>query len=150
MTYYGIRDTNVYAIVLALYQLVHGAGGTVIGPAPAPGQIAVMIVEESSDRNHLTADQRAALLSTAPGSVRDYLKGHASKDAAGNPQFRLVDKDDAMDKDAKLWQDAFAAKGPTVPWLVVMGPRSPPPVFSGELPKTKADIFGTLKRYGGP
>ncbi len=148
MTFWGKHDTDIYAAILLVYQLVHSGG--VIGVSPAPGKIAVLVVHESEDNQKITRGQDNAMYGNKKGGIRDWLTTHVAKDTNGNPEFQLIDKDDDVTRDAKWAQDAFAkwktdAAG-KVPWLVVVHPST---TFSGPLPEKYEDTFATLKKYGG-
>lgn len=116
------------------------------GLAVSKGPIAVLIVEETSERNLLTDGQRNAILSNADDSVLAYCKTHCEKDAGGVPQFRVIDKDDSVAKESPVIQALFAAKRESVPWLVVKRGAT---IMSEPLPKSEADTLALLQRYGG-
>lgn len=116
-------------------------GGLPIATAP----VSVMIVEETSEKDKLTPGQLAILTSHAPESFLAWIKTHGEKDIEGD--YRIVDKDDSMEQDKPKWKAAFAAKGPTVPWLVVM--RGEHVLLSEALPKTAEETMRELKRFGG-
>ena len=128
--------TDTIGVLLIAWALLHGtaiAGG--VGP------ISVLIVEESADRDQLTAGQREALFSNASGSVRDYLRAH-------NYELRLLDKDDDLSRDNPKWQTAFALPRASLPWLYVLRQRGP--TVSAPIPKDAASsTLSLLKRYGG-
>lgn len=152
-----MKDPVSRRLVLALLALWLAIGVTdvlafllpgVLGPTPGP--IAVLIVEETEDRNDLTPGQRAVIQSNAPGSVRDYCKTHCEKDAAGVVQFRVLDKDDSLDKDTDEMKALFALKRDSVPWLVIKRSGMAGVAASEPLPKTAEETLSLLKRYGGP
>jgi hypothetical protein len=101
----------------------------------------VLIVEETEDRDKLTAGQREAMLSNADGSVRGYLSTHKYP-------LRLLDKDDSLDRDEPKFRAAFALPRPAVPWLYVI--RDHGQTVSIALPKDAAATLALLKKYGGP
>ena len=115
-------------------------------PGISTGPIAVLIVEETEARSALAPGQREAILSNAAGSVRDYCKTHGEKDAAGVPEFRVLDKDDSVAKESPVIQELFAAKRDGVPWIIVKRGGT---IVSEALPKTEAETLALLQRYGG-
>lgn len=117
----------------------HEGGGFVTGP------VSVLVVEETSDRASLTPGQLDIISSHAPDGFLAWIKTHGEQDAGGN--YRIVDNDDSMSQDAPKWQAAFAAKGDSVPWLVVT--RSGRVLLSEALPREAADTMKALKRLGG-
>jgi len=68
---------------------------TVNVPAPisVPGNHALLI-EETDDRGSWTPEQREIMLSNAPGSPRDFLTQHTTKEPNGQPGFILLDQQD--------------------------------------------------------
>lgn len=128
----------------ALAYLVHGGylGGLIPG---VTGPVSVLIVEETDARNDLTAGQLDVLTSHSPGSFLDWIKTHGEHDKAGD--YRIVDKDDSMSQDLPKWQTAFAAKGPTVPWLVIE--RNGRVLTSQAMPGDEGEFMRLVKRYGG-
>lgn len=120
----------------------------ILNPTPAPipnAGLRVFIFEETADRDKLTPGQREALLSTAPGSVRDYATTHCVK-INGQSEFRLIDKDQDLSKDTEAVQLAGKLPRTSLPWLVVSNGKSGDSVA---LPATAAETLTLLKKYGG-
>lgn len=116
-------------------------------PAPIPvAGLYVLIVEETASRAELKAGQREILLGTAPGSVRDYLKSHCARDTSGRPEFRILDTDDDLSRDSKVWQDVWARPRKSIPWIAISNGKDG---FEGPLPATAAECLQLLKKYGG-
>jgi hypothetical protein len=145
MNWFRNHDTDVYAVVLLVYQLWHSSVGGILGPVAAPGKVDVMIVEESDDRRKVTKGQYNAIMNNDKGGVRDWCRTHCEPGG-----FRLVDKDDDVSRDTKWSQDAFGKwktdAANKVPWLVVIHPST---TFSGPLPDTAADTLALVQTYGG-
>jgi len=126
--------------LIALLVWLHFGGGGVLPVAAGP--ISVLVVEETADRDKLTAGQLDIIGSNAPDGARAYLKTHGEPDP-----LRVVDKDDSLSQDDPKWQAAFAAKGATVPWLVIG--RGGKVMLSEAMPADAAETMQTLKRFGG-
>lgn len=115
-------------------------------PAPfaSPG-LAVLIVEDKTAHASLPAGQREIIDSTKAGSVRDYLKTAAAT-IDGVPAWHVLDKDDQVNLDNKVWQDAFAVPRLSVPWIVVSTGKTG---FSQPLPQSAAELLAMLKKLEG-
>lgn len=141
--YVGVFHTDWSAIGVTLPDWVNVLNPT---PAPIPSTgLRVFIFEETADRDKLQPGQREALLSAAPGSVRDYAQTHCVK-INGQPEFRLIDKDQDLSKDSEAVQIAGKLPRTSLPWLVVSNGKSG---YSGPLPATAAESLAILKKYGG-
>jgi len=127
------------AAVLLLTSGQVGGCGVVGAPPPfKTDKLAVLIVEESADRGKLSSGQLDAILSTGPGSVRDYVAKHGG-------DFRLLDKDTSPSLEAPWVQAAFAVERRGVPWIVAATPRTG---FS--VPLTPApEVLKELEPLGG-
>lgn len=141
-----IKPLHVVAFAALLWLAVYGGqiGGCtlpVIG-SPPPFKttlpLAVLVVEESADRGKLSSGQLDAILSTAPGSVRDYVTSHKG-------EFRLLDKDETPTLDAPWVQEAFAVKRDSVPWIVAASPRTGLSAPMGAAP----EVLKSLEPLGG-
>ena len=138
---FPLRNTLNLVLAALLVWLALGDGAGILPVAAGP--ISVLVVEETTERGNLTADQNGILFSHSAGSMLDWLKTHGEKDPEG--AFELIDKDDKLD--APKWQAMFDAKGPEVPWLVVS--RGGKVLLSEPLPKDAATATQQLKRLGG-
>lgn len=125
----------VYCL-LALTLLMRG-GGSIGGSAPFPAErLNVLVVEETSQRGSLTADQRAALTGTAEGTMIAAVKKRGG-------EFRIIDKDQTdLSKDAPWVAKAFAVERKSVPWIVTAGPSRG---VSEPLPATTAEILKAVE-----
>jgi hypothetical protein len=99
-----------------------------VEPAPFAGDgLMMLIVEETEDRDDVyTPAQVDVLTSSAPQSVRGYMAEQAVK-IAGQPAFRVLDKDSLKDlsRDQKWVQDAAKAVDTTkLPYAVVSNGKS--------------------------
>jgi hypothetical protein len=99
-----------------------------VEPAPFAGDgLMMLIVEETEDRDDVyTPAQVDVLTSSAPNSVRGYLAEQAVK-IAGQPAFRVLDKDSLKDlsRDQKWVQDAAKAVDTSkLPYAVVSNGKS--------------------------
>lgn len=124
-------------LLLAAFCWLEFGGGVVF----APGPIAVLVVEETSERDKLTAGQREVISSV---EVRNYLTAHCSKDAAGVPEFRFVDKDDDMSQADAKFQAMFKQPRQSLPWIYISQGSGG---FSGPVDDT---TLATIKKWGGP
>lgn len=138
---FGIIDVAALALIALLaFGKVEGCKLPIVGkPAPfKTDRLAVLIVEETADRGKLSSGQLDAMLSTASGSVRDYVAMHGG-------DFRLLDKDANPSQDAAWVQEAFKVQRPGVPWIVAANPSTG---FS--VPLTPADeVLKELAPLGG-
>ena len=163
----AVAGTQVVAPeAMATYTLVASGGATTetaqrivtvtdIPPPPPPPipdlGLRVLIVEETSQRGSLPKPQQEILLSTAAGSVREYLTANCVKGPDGKTaEWRIVDKDAVFTQEAKLWQDArkkFDELKTTVPgWIVSNGKEG----IAGALPATPAEALTVLKQFTPP
>ena len=116
---------------------------------PIPGQgLRVLIVEDVTQRDKLTAGQREILFSETPGGVLDYLRTNCVKGADGKtPEYRVLDKANPADKESETWKQAvakFKALGLTTPaWLVSNGTGG----VGAALPATKDEALAVLKTW---
>lgn len=131
---YGVLD-NIVSIVKP------------VAPPIAQDGLRVLIVEENSERDKLSPTQREILLSTAPGSVRDYCKQNCVK-VGVTPEFRLNDQNDDVSRDGPAWKEAMARKRGNLPWIVISGGPKKGGVEMEIKPTTKPEeILALLKRY---
>lgn len=115
-------------------------------PAPIPAAgLWVLIVEESGARDKLPAGQREIILGTGPGSVRDYLTSHCAKEGQ-QPTFRVLDKDDSLERESSTWREVWARPRSAVPWLVASNGTEG---YEGPLPQTAAECLTILRKIGG-
>ena len=110
----------------------------------APG-IWCLIVHESNDR--LPTGQADIISSNAPGSVRDWLNKHCAKDPKGNPQLRIVDKDDPLDRETPQWKAIWQTPGSSIPWIRVV--KDGRVLLNQALPPDPATLLTALKAIGG-
>jgi hypothetical protein len=110
-------------------------------PAPiVADKFCTLLVEETDQRGSITPDQRDAILSTDPDSLRGYIKSVGG-------EFMVLDKDQADLQYAPKWaQDAYARPHPTTPWVVHSNGKTG---FEGPLAEKRADILERAKKYGG-
>lgn len=119
------------------------------GPAPIPlSGLRVLILEETSNRQSLPPSQVSVLTS---GEIRSYLNSKCAKNAAGLPEYRVLDVDNSVANLDKHWQDAVNAyKNSTtdksLPWLIVSDGKTG---YQGKLPLTVDETLTLLKKYGG-
>ena len=134
---FPVKQVVNLALIAALAWLWFGGGALPFSSGP----IAVLVVEETGERDKLTPAQREIVSSVA---VRDYLKTHCSKDAAGNPDFRFVDKDDDMSQADAKFQAMFKSPRQSLPWIyIALGSSG----FSGPVDDA---TLATIKKWGGP
>jgi hypothetical protein len=115
-------------------------------PAPIPAAgLWVLIVEESGSRDKLPPGQREIILGTGAGSVREYLTGHCAKEGT-QQTFRVLDKDDSIDRESSTWREVWARPRASVPWLVISNGKEG---YEGPLPATAADCLTLLRKFGG-
>lgn len=140
--------------VLVAFLLMRGGSGCEIpwptpgpGPEPAPdpkAPLRVMLVYDSANMAKLPAAQLEAMQALA---VWKYLDEKCAVGRDGmTPERRKYDMTADVSQESKEWQDLFARKRDTLPWLVV---ERGPVVYEGPEPKTLEDKLALLKKYGG-
>jgi hypothetical protein len=131
-------------LVLVLVLLAIAVARTPRDFAPTPDstspiavdKLAVAIIEETSERSKLPAEQFAALMS---GDVRQYIQSQGG-------ELRLIDKDDKADQAPTWVQEALKLPRTGLPWLVIGSPKTG---FSGPLPLSLAETVAEIKKHGG-
>lgn len=134
-----------FAIVVWL--VMTGRIGPIVGPpAPTPDAgFRAAILEETGERDKLTSGQRAAILSTADGSVRDYCAKHCVQ-VNGAAEFRVVDANDSFELETETMKRLLARPHTSVPWIIVSNGKTG---AEGPLPQTEEETLALLKRFGG-
>lgn len=109
-------------------------------PAPITDKgFKVLVVEETTERGRLTSGQREAILSTLPTGLREYVKSKGG-------EFRLLDKDSPVDKEAAWVQEAWKVKAPPYPWMLAAKDGR---ASVGQLPNEIGETMKIAKRFGG-
>ena len=129
---------------------------TIPGPPPAPPSpptpsapiagdgLRMLIVYDSAHADKLTTGQQTAIYGK---STRDYLNAKTPLGADGKThEWRIWDKDVAVEAEEKVWQDAMKRPHPTLPYLIVSNGKSG---YEGPLPAGVDDAMTILKKYGG-
>ena len=114
-----------------------------VPPAPiAVDGFRVLIVYESADLPKMPAAQQEILFGQ---KVRDYLRDKCVTGADGKTkEFRIWDKDIAVEGDAKHWQDAMARKRDEHPWLIISNGKTG---YEGKLPADENAFIELAKKY---
>jgi hypothetical protein len=114
-------------------------------PAPIAGDgLRMLIVYDSAHADKLTTGQQAVIYGK---STRDYLNAKTPLGADGKThEWRIWDKDVAVDAEEKVWQDAMKRPHPTLPYLIVSNGKSG---YEGLLPVGVEETMTILKKYGG-
>lgn len=114
-----------------------------VAPIAEPG-FRVLIVYESENLSGMTEAQKAAIWGA---KVTQYLQSKCTKGIDNtNPDFRRLDQNADVSKDAKYWQDAMALPRDSLPWVVISTGKTG---FKGPLPATEDEMLALLKKYGG-
>lgn len=131
------RSQIIGCLILLFAAYQQFGGGIIGGSAPFPAEkLSVLIVEETSQRGSLTADQRAAITATAPGSLIATVKERGG-------EYRVLDKDQADFVQQPPWVAlAFAVERKSLPWIVTAGPKRG---VSEPLPATTAEILKAVE-----
>lgn len=119
-------------------------GPTPPGPDPAPlptDKLAVMIIEDESNRRDLTKGQLESITSTL---FRTWVKSKVGKDSGGQPLFRLYDVTTDLSHEDKFWQDAMKVDRKSLPWLLVSNGKGG---YSGPLLGTVAENKAIIEKY---
>lgn len=152
-----LLPTNLYTLIASTADhTIYAQQVVTIGekPPPVPSPITekgfrVLIVEETEERINLTPTQREILLSLADGSVRKFLEEHCVKDSKGNPEYRILDKDNDLSKDSKVWQDAWKLPHTPLPYIIASNGVTGYAAPIGPT-QTPSDIIAILQRIAGP
>ena len=116
---------------------------SVVAPIKEPG-FRVLIVYESEKLTSMTEAQKACIWGA---KVTQYLQSKCTKGIDNtNPDFRRLDQNADMSKDAKYWQDAMLLERKSLPWIVISTGKDG---FQGPLPATEDETLALLKKYGG-
>lgn len=115
----------------------------VVPPAPKLGQLKVLIIEETGSRGELPSDQ-IGIFTSVP--IREYAKKACSKDAKGNPDFLVFDKDVSVEGTAEWVQQAWKQPRQDLPWILLSNGTTG---YSGPLPENIDKTLELLKKYGG-
>lgn len=145
------RDTGETAIVVGDVPVPPGPGPDPDPTPPTPKDVPfagmsglrVLIVDESEKRSDLPPAQLNIMLGKR---VSDYLAAKCAKDAKGEPERRLWDKDWVTTGEPKHWQDAMKRKRDSLPWLLIGNGKDG---YEGPLPTTVDGMLALLKKYGG-
>ena len=111
-------------------------------PIAEPG-FRVMIIEDVFSRKDLPTDQYNVIMSTAPGSFREFLLARAVK-VHGVPDLRFISHTNPLDQDAPYWQAAAKLPRDSYPWLIVSNGKAG---YSGPLPKTTAEALALVRPF---
>ena len=113
--------------------------------APIAGDgLRMLIVYDSAHADKLTTGQQAAVYGK---STRDYLNAKTPLGADGKThEWRIWDKDVAVDAEEKVWQDAMKRPHASLPWLIVSNGKGG---YEGPLPSGIEETMTILKKYGG-
>lgn len=130
-------------LTAALAWLWFGGGSGAAPFVPSPGQISVLIVDETADYGK--PEYRDYLNVLNSSAVVDYLNGHCAK-VNGSPEWRHWDKDTDVSNELPKWQDAMKLERKSLPWLYVTNGGSS---WGGPLPKTVDETLALLAKWGG-
>lgn len=119
----------------------------IVDPQPEFGNLQVLIIEETSQRPALPADQQTIIASP---QIRAYAKEACSKGADGKtPDFRIFDKDVQVTREPEWLKTAFATAltdSKVLPWIVLSNGTAG---YSGPLPANEEETLALLKKFGG-
>ena len=118
-----------------------------LAPIPEIKGLAVLIVEESEDRNKLPAGQRAIILGR---TARNYLDSKCDTDPERPDwkSYRIWDQHEVLDGVHPVWVRAMNRPRKSVPWLIVSnGSRNIG--YEGPLPSTVDEFIKLLSQYEG-
>lgn len=137
---------NVLNLVLAalLVWLALGDGAGILPVVAAPGQISVLIVDETED--YAKPEYKPYLDVLNSSLIIAYLNGHCAK-VGNTPEWRHWDKDTDVTNESAKWQAAMAVPRASLPWIAISnGSRG----FAGPLPASVDDTMALLQHWGGP
>lgn len=115
-------------------------------PAPIAGDgFKVLIVYETGAAGQIPYTQQLVIFDQG---VRKYLDTHCVKGEDGKtPERRIWDSHvTGLENETKTWQDAFARKRSSSPWIVISNGKTG---IEAPLPNNAADTLALLKKYGG-
>ena len=112
---------------------------------PAPIDILglrVLFVIETADMPRLPSDQQSILYSE---TVRLYLSANCAKNAAGQPEWRILDQDTVFpDQCDSVWCKTLARPRTATPWVVISNGVTG---FEGPLPANVTDFMALVRQY---
>ncbi len=112
-------------------------------PSPAPIPVAglrVLIVFESMDATKMELGHQAIVYGAA---TRKFINDACVK-VGNQPEYRIYDKDTAMDGESKLWQDAMKRPRQSLPWVIISNGVSG---YEGPLPMTPDAMKALVAKY---
>ena len=110
---------------------------------PQPGQIAVLIVDETADYG--TPAYRPYLSVLSSKQVAGYLGTHCRKEGS-QPAWRHWDQHVEHSGESALWAELMSVPRESTPWIVI---DAPPKRYSGKLPDSIDATLALLKAWGG-
>ncbi len=114
-------------------------------PSPAPIPVAGFRVAIVFEQNGPTAVLSKTQFNELYGAeVAAYLNQKCVKDASGQPEWRIWNKDTPLANASKLWQDAMARPRDNLPWIIISDGATG---FEGPLPD--GGIINILRKWGG-
>jgi len=137
-----MQDKRGKAVLAFVALVVMGSGLLLFQEGTGTGKLRVLIVEESSDRASLPAEQAAIFTSK---TIRDYAVQHCL-DEDGVPAFRVFDKDDDLSKLPEAWRNIASRKHSSLPWVTIACGGK---YYDGPLSKDVPTFLAELKKYGG-
>jgi hypothetical protein len=118
-----------------------------VPPAP-PSPISdiglrVLITYSEATKGALPREQLAILAST---QLRTYLDAHCVKDAAGDPEWRIIPVTTSFNDDQPIWKKVMALPRGADTWLVVSDGKTGESI---PLPPNEPALMEVLKKYEG-
>lgn len=140
-----LGDKIFVALVLAV--LCHLFGHTVHMPhfhTPVAKGLRVLLVIDPLHLDKMPPLQLAGLQGAV---LTNYLDKHCVKEAHDQPGWRLMMKGEPVEKESKMWQDAYAIPPTGYPWMVVFDGKKV--LHKGLFPANGLAAVNLLEKYGG-
>jgi hypothetical protein len=139
------RTSWLILLAIVAYWGWQVVGGQSAAPPPLGQEgLRVLIVEDVEQRATLPVSQRIIFSDPA---IREYLDQHCTKDASGNPEYRILDHQLDMTNAPPVWRDAMKRPRKSLPWIIISAP--PRGGTEGPLPANSDETLALLKRWGG-
>ncbi len=114
-------------------------------PIAGPGFKVLVVFEQAGGKAVLTKAQYNELYGK---DVASYLNSACAKDAKGQPEWRIWDKDTPLANAPEQWRQAMGRTRTSYPWVIASDGKSGVTSYEGPYP-TSESLLSLLKKVGG-